>query len=434
MNDRAFTLAGAIVALIAVYVLLGGGPAGTPTASRPHTKDTRSSGLAGLARWLDSEQVPVFSLSRRYDLLHSEETLPATGNLLIMSMPHFTPARVAESEYLDEWIAQGNSVLVLASLYNVPPWALAAYARGNYAWWMVNELLPVDIESEWIDEESEETETADDETDAPRDTPIEHDKRYLPVGAHPLLDRVPAIQRSAADVDSEIADWLADTRVVVTAQAPVLTLMAGETTGEAALWLTPYGQGRIIVSALPEVFSNRALAQPGHAQLAANIVNYALDGGHVIFDDMHQGISTLYDPDAFFSDSRLYKSLAFMIALWLAWLLGASSRFYLGDGRETSAPSRAAFIEATGSFLARSLRPVTCARELFTHFFADLRRTGRYRGDTDLLWRRLAADAGQRPEAVAELRAAHARLDSGSRRIDPRRIHNLMQALRKDLL
>ena len=71
---------------------------------------------------------------------------------------------------------------------------------------------------------------------------------------------MPTIQRSAADVDSEIADWLTNTRVVVTAQAPVLTLMAGETTGEAALWLTPYGQGRIIVSALPEVFSNHALA------------------------------------------------------------------------------------------------------------------------------------------------------------------------------
>ena len=44
--------------------------------------------------------------------------------------------------------------------------------------------------------------------------------------------------------------------------------------------------------------------------------------GRVIIDDAHQGLVSFYDPDKFFGDSRLHRTLLWLVGLWLVFVLG----------------------------------------------------------------------------------------------------------------
>ncbi len=90
-------------------------------------------------------------------------------------------------------------------------------------------------------------------------------------------------------------------------QGFVLSLAHEKGTADGALWTRPLGKGRIIVSSYGTLFTNRAIGLADNAKLLANIVSVNVgEKGTVLFDDVHQGISSAYDPNRFFSDRRLY--------------------------------------------------------------------------------------------------------------------------------
>lgn len=413
MKDRVTTLLGALAALVALLVLLGGGPAPEPDISRPTSVDRRHNGMAGLARWIRASGYEVVSLRHRLDWLLQPGHVPATGNLLVISLPGSRPYRSDERLALQQWVARGNTVLALNSLYRLPGW-FEVDQPGNQS---IADLLPLEFvdDADWLQRE-----------DYPAPS-----SRFVPALDHPVVSGVRRIV--IAHHPGEQQDFFAP--AVLDSDRPSILLLHGEgELREQALWLTTVGEGHVIASALPGLFSNAGLRDRDHARLAANIVAYGLRGGQVIFDDMHHGLSALYDPEAFFSDSRLFRTLGFLGVLWLVWLLGASNRFYVGDDHPSiRAPRQAGFVKATGHFLARSLGKATAARSLFRHFFADLRRSGRYRGDDQRLLHQLATDSRLSAESVNALDRYYHSLGSRKSNADLEQIHNLMQKVRKEL-
>ena len=128
--------------------------------------------------------------------------------------------------------------------------------------------------------------------------------------------------------------------------------MADSESGLGAFWVTWIGGGTIIVSGYGSIFTNKMLAQANNADLVANIVAAQLGRhGHVIFDDMHQGATSVYDADAFFGDPRLHATFWWIIALWFVWVLG-STRLPPPAARPPPVRERG-FIDATGNFFAR---------------------------------------------------------------------------------
>jgi hypothetical protein len=191
------------------------------------------------------------------------------------------------------------------------------------------------------------------------------------------------------------------------------------------LWLLADGNSTIVLSALGSLLTNRALGEGDNARLLANLVraSVAADGA-VLFDDQHQGLSDTYDPESFYRDRRLYLTLGILAAVWLLWVLG---------GTRLAAPAappppqgEADLVRATGSFLARVLRPSAVARRMFEHFFQRLRRTLREPTlDPSPYWDWLENNPRLARADVAQLRAWYADAYSDTR-VPLTRLHNLI--------
>src|SRR6185503_20791057 len=146
----------------------------------------------------------------------------------------------------------------------------------------------------------------------------------------------------------------------------VLTLARGAN-GEGALFEQRVGKGRILLSAGGTLFTNRALANDDNARLLANIVSVTVaDGGAVLFDDLRQGLSASYDPQRFYSDPRLYKTVFVLLGLWLAWVLGGTR--LRAPPIEEHDPSEAELVRSSGGLIARTVASWHTASAMFEHF------------------------------------------------------------------
>jgi hypothetical protein len=133
--------------------------------------------------------------------------------------------------------------------------------------------------------------------------------------------------------------------------------------GNAALYHLRFGRGQIWISAFGLPFANAWIDRGDNAQLFANLAEYTLQpGGAVVFDDLHQGDSLLYDPQAFYADPRLYRSVAIVFALWVFALLAYRGR--------AAAPAAVpvpndllAFAQRLAAFYARSLHSRAIAED-----------------------------------------------------------------------
>ena len=100
----------------------------------------------------------------------------------------------------------------------------------------------------------------------------------------------------AGVTDSVASVWVAAEDSIVAGVA----FAREATTNTDAAWEIPVLNGRIIFMASGTLLSNRALGSADNRRFVANLVRWHVaPGGAVIFDDMHQGLSILYDPDAF---------------------------------------------------------------------------------------------------------------------------------------
>ncbi|HEX7038367.1 MAG TPA: DUF4350 domain-containing protein [Pseudomonadales bacterium] len=408
MNDRLVTAGGAALALLLVLGLLFPRPG--VQVSRPTSVETGPNGYAGLVRWLEAAAIPVRSLQTRVDGLE-QMALPAEGNLLITTMPHRHRMRPDEVTRIIEWVARGNTLLVMAALDDTPVWSLIV--DTSHFLEDLEQLTGVPV---GLPEQAQRRRIGT--PNAPSTVALEG----LP--GHPLSDGVRRLEGES--------DWIADVwQAWPDGHQAVLRLAREPVTGLGAIWQVEWGEGHAIVAAVGSLFTNRALGLADNRRLVANLTARHLGtGGAVIFDDMHQGLSAGYDADALFRDPRLWATSAFVIGFWALYLIGSSDRL-VAPLAPRPRPDQMSFVAALGGFLARKLSPSRAGRLMVTRWLEELRGRGLIPPDGSP-WPALDALAALDGAAVARLRRLHEAIDEARWR-DLLTLHDTLEELRRML-
>jgi hypothetical protein len=388
MRDTLITLAGALLSLF-ILVSVMSPQTGQQIISKPNTEDAGKHGLKALHTWLLENNINTHSLRKPVTRI-DQEALPATGNLMVVSLPLAREALDSEWSALNKWISNGNTAIVLASLYHMPPWS------NTHQWVREPEIRDAvagltaeefTLQRDVIDEGESEFSLADMQESIQAVKPQPY--WLYPAVDHSLFSGVyelesmhtPGVYQYRDELDNLRASyWSIDSDAARLA----LRVIYGETQDQTAMWLLPIGKGWIYLSAFPDLVSNGVLRHKQNARWFANLLSHAVtDGGYVIFNDYHFGLSDLYDPDAFFADYRLHNTLFFIGAFWLIYALGRSPR--LAPVREqTTRPANRDFIEAMAGFFTRRIRPRAIAHELATRLVDDISNQTQLKGDS--LW------------------------------------------------
>jgi hypothetical protein len=377
------------------------GSGGRGDVPRPTSEERRASGYNGAMAWLDEQHVRTVSVRERFNKLAIRPGLPATGNLLIVTLPAATSFKTEELPSLERWVQAGNTLLVLAALSDDPDWAfvLGRPVSGDLG-------LLTGLEFELAAKGAGGRRSAG-AADAGKSAPDAVGARIaatarafaqpqrgtlVPNGSHPYFS---GVNSAVALSDYPSQAWT----VKIPYDGFVLSLAHQEETGDGVLWTRPLGRGRIVVSGLGSLFTNRALGLADNGRLLANIVGATVGPrGAVLFDDLHQGLGAAYDPAKFYRDPRLYETVGILAALWLCWVIGATQLQL--PAIHAPAPREAELVQVTGGFLARVLTPDAGARGLFDHFFRRL-RARLAGGKSEPPWEVLERNAGV---SAAELR------------------------------
>lgn len=403
MREQLITLACAVGAGLLFLALLLPGPS-TPPASRPTSEAEGGAGYRAARQWLTQVHVPVLSL--RDPLTTLPSPLSPTGNLLILTLPAAEPYSPAEVRALRDWTAAGNTLLVLAALADAPEWAWGASASAAAD---VSLLTGLTLEP------------------LPQ-TPLSHWERSTLVPTRPDV-MFEGVSQAIAHSAHPARGW----RLLLPHEGFVLTLARARESTQEALWVGVQGRGRIYLSAFSSLFSDRGLTTAGNARLLANLVASTVgEGGSVLFDDLHQGLTDLYDPARFYRDPRLYQSLAVLGLVWLIWVVGGTAR--LRASPVPSPPGELALVQAGGRMLARVLPPQEAARGLLERFFQRVRAHTPPTGEPSDTppWQALERHPRLAHQDLQQLRAWHEATMSGHR-IPLARLHNLLQHLERQM-
>jgi uncharacterized protein DUF4350 len=428
VNERWLTLLFALAALACFYLLLFPHAGADQEQSLPVSSEAGADGYLASWRWLQAARIPLASLRRRYDRLDDVNLTPAaSGNLLITTLPQRLSLELAEYAALKHWVARGNTLLIMAALDDTPRFGLTGDSQIEEALERMAGLHVVSRKDSvsfrpWL---------------APQ--PL----LSVPQGQHPLLAGVSSVQ---AVSDYPTAIWIANT---VDASMPlalahlVETQQAATTAGDDSttpaeqlqpptLWVKGAGHGQIIVSAFATPFTNQQLDRGDNARLLANIIAWSRSGdGRVIFDDAHQGLVDLYDPAAFFHDPRLYRTLGWLLLLWLAFVLGPQRLRRAAD--DWHGIDETALIRASGRFFSAAVAAPEAARELLANFFNGLRRRLGLREDGEPIWEWLDTQAALSRSQLATLREFYTR-SLAEERVDLPRLHNFLTTLQGQLM
>ncbi len=410
MKERLLTLALALAALFCFYALLVPKPDDGASHSEPLSTDAGDNGYLGAWRWLAAEQVPLVSLQNRYTSLRQPDVAPSvSGNLLIMTLPQRLPSKAGEWQALESWVADGNTLLILAALDDTPQWTFETNPSPQPALERISHM----------------TFSSDDKSSPPlRDWLVPRPMESVPQGRHVLMREVHTLyaisDRPASRWRAYNSDGMLSLRLAHLSDA-----------NHGALWLKSSGGGQLIVCAFASLLSNRALGHADNARLLANIVAWTRSGaGRVIFDDAHQGLVRFYDPARFFADPRLHHTLLWLLLLWLLFVLGPLRLRAAADGWQRI--DETVLLEASGRFYTRSVDPLDAQRVLLANFFDALRRAQGLPQTGEPIWEWLDAQAALTPAQRAELQQCYARTCAGERVPLPR-LHNLLSRLQEQL-
>jgi hypothetical protein len=446
MKDRLLTIVGGLLALAVVVVLLAPPQRDeSPDLSRPLSSDRGAQGLQGLKRWLDEGGVGTYVLKRRYTVLAGGITVAPHGNLIIVSLPQYRFARQDERDALRDWLARGNNALVLVAVGDLPQWSMESYDSTDREFLKSHEFLQtLGFELSMATEEFEQArEKPTDESpadghskgtadaraalggiaDGISGTPISLEPRF----EHPLTSGVSRVAaRSVRMLDK---DW----RLVGAGGDRAVLALLGEADHGAAFWEARVGSGRVWLSRYADLFGNVSLGEADNARLMENLLAASLGAhGKVIFDDMHQGATDLYDPKAFFSDPRFLFSMTFLAGFWLLYLVGSSRR--LAPPRETPTRYYAADLaRAMAGLIVRRVNMVEVERQLFAHFFNDIRARYGLPTNSQPVWKLLSGMSRVAGDDLAGLQR-HYELSTRAGQADLIALTRLMRRTRESLL
>jgi len=450
MKDRLVTLLGALLALAIIYGLFFQ-RAGEPPITRPLSTEAGRNGYLALWNWLERERVRVVSLRNRYQTLRDDTSLAESGNVLVVTMPFRTPLRSSEVPSFDEWIDRGNTVLLLAALDDFPEWRTGA-SQSDFQ----NELAMLTAlrfttpraeaaarvaqrgargsKADDADEDAEHEAETGEKPRVPAAAAAAARSSRAPITARTAIELQPVADLPLlAGVESlhGYSDEVSEIRILRDRVRTKLILrLATETsTGVDAFWQMPRGRGQLFVAASASLLANRNIGEGDARVLLQNLLRYHLGpGGAVIFDDMHQGLSSLYDPTALLHDDRLWRSIWFVLVAWLVYILGSSNRL-APPKIARSVPRQGDFIAAAGGFMARRLDRRAAGQLLIDEWLEEVRRSRRLpRGAA--LWLELEATPTLARAVCEELRSMHRTLADG-RPVDLVRLHNVLKEARE---
>jgi hypothetical protein len=409
---------GALALFLAMFLHWDDTTNGRGDVASPTSAERGANGYHGAMMWLDEEHIRTISLRERFETLTAGSLgLPARGNLLIVTLPVATAFGTEEFRPLESWVRAGNTLLILAALGDEPDWAFAD-GRPAFADLGLLSGLELDIAS---GSKGDPGDVGARIAATARAYSEPHRVVMVPNGSHPYFNGVGAAV-ALSDYPAQV--W----EVKVPYDGFVLSLGHLRDTHDSVLWTRDLGSGRIIVSGLGSLFTNRALGLENNARLLANIVGMAVGPrGAVLFDDLHQGLGSVYDPARFYGDRRLYETVAILAILWLSWVLG-STRLQLSRTRPP-APREAELVQVTGGFLARVLTSGDGALGLFDHFFKRMVERlppGRAHGSPP--WELLEVHPGVTPAELHQLRDWYEDARA-SRRVPLVRLHNLIRKI-----
>jgi hypothetical protein len=343
VKERLITLGlalGALALFVLMFLRSDGGFDRTGAVPRPTSTERRESGHFAAAAWLRNEALRAVSWREGFDKLSDPEAVAsATGNLLIVTLPATVAFSAEEILPLQHWVRAGNTLLLLAALSDSPDWAHdpPALIAADIRLLTGLELAPLRGQAAG--------------------------GTLVPNRRHAYFEGV----GSAAAVGTGASSaW----RLSVPYDGFALALAHDRQTRENVLWARPLGNGQVIVSAYGSLFSNQAIGRADNARLLANLVAANVGArGAVLFDDVHQGLGAAYDPKKFYSDRRLYGTVAILALLWLVWVFG-STRLRPASAR-VAVPSETELTHASGNLLARVLHPHAAARALIVHVLGE---------------------------------------------------------------
>jgi hypothetical protein len=403
MTDRLATLAAALGALALFVLLFAHGEGGLDRKShvpRPTTAELRGSGYHAASLWLTASGLRTVSLRERFDTLGERHDLAPAGNVLVVTLPGTEIFKIAETRRLQQWIRAGNTLIVLAALSDDPDWSAVV---GGVNVGDLNVLSGLDFNKHLPDRRQRRHQT-------------NAAAAIVASRAHPYFT---GVARALAAAGPPREDW--DVRIPY--GGFMLALGRERDAANGVLWTRLLGDGRIVVFGVASLFTDKALLLADNAQLFANVVAASLARrGAVIFDDYHQGLSVVYDPEKFYRDPRLYLTCAILLALWFIWVLGAT-RLQIPLTR-SAAPREVDLVRANAGFLARVLPRDVAARRLFEHFFRQLARR-LPSAQVDGAWGCLQASTRINAAELAQLRRWHARAWAGER-VPLVRLYNLI--------
>jgi hypothetical protein len=436
MRDRLITLLLAVGALALFYMVMVPKPADpSRVPSQPVSIDIRGDGYQALWRWLEAQHIRTVSFRDRYDKLLAPG-LPASGNLLITTLPHQAPVRGKELDELDGWIARGNTLLLVAAMDDTPRWSLGIgpdflpvlSRMSGLAFAELRPPKPADGNAGSANASSSVTKSAQ---RALQSLLQPQRGSIVPRTGHPLLEGVASIATESA---YPAARWVASgNRGALALELGDRTdHVAGITRPEPALWLQPRGEGQVIVLAYASPFTNAVVGRDDNARLFANIVAWSAGrNGAVLFDDAHQGLVNYYDPKAFFGDHRLHRTLLWMLLLWLLFVVGWQRM--RAPASSWNPVDVTTFIKVTGGFLAARSGANAAALRLLGNFFNRIRQRLALPQDGEPVWDWLAAQATVPPAELARLRSLHARA-LARERIDLVQLQNCLTGITGKLL
>lgn len=421
MKDRFISLLGGLAALY-VFVAIFFNPQVSDLAglSVPTSEDRGTLGLNGLYTWLEKSGVPVYRLRTRYRELDNIGELKKRGNLMIISLPQVAPARRHEIDFLQKWVQQGNHLLILAAssdrhLLQARADSGSSRLLQRFGFRLV--AKPVDDEDRkkkaGIKETLENSEPSETITLRHRGTyPLTRGVRKISARRHRLFPQVHALVP-----DSSFRSSLA---------------LFEDQDKAAAFWETRFDRSRVWVSRFAYLFSNSQLGENDNARLIANIISTAVaTGGKVVFDDMHQGSSELYDEKALFSDPRLHNTLWFVFAFWVLYVIGHTNR--IAPLTSPAGPSKASdFVRAMANLFARRLAPVAAANLLYSHFFDWIRLRYGLPTNGQPVWQLLENTERIDRRDLAELQLRYADLQK-NKKVNLMKLVNKMQKMRSVL-
>ncbi|HWG76413.1 MAG TPA: DUF4350 domain-containing protein [Steroidobacteraceae bacterium] len=424
MKREALVAPALALAALALFYTLFFPKVGTQSETPPPLSTERGpNGLAGAAQWLQQAGVPVASLRDRYAAL-GRMAGPEQGNLLITSLPGRIPMQQGEQKQLLRWVAAGNTLLILAAIDDTPAWA----AAGGDPTVSAAELTHINFHTEAQQRSSPAPGgavkgAASAAAQALNALLLAGQFWAQPSGQQPLMQDV---HRLSASSDLPTAQWRGTPSLAVGALAiaeRVTPLPRG-----AVLWVEPYQDGQIILSAFASPFSNAQIGAADNARLLANIVAWSRGSqGRVIFDDAHQGAVDFYDPKAFFSDPRLHHTLEWILIVWLVWVLGSQA---LRSGQPLWQPTSATtLMEASARLFSTRVPPASAAQQLLANFYNEVHRRRGEREDGSAPWAWLASRSALGAEVLEQLREQHARAHAGAA-VDLTRLQNLLSQIR----